>query len=191
MNKSAAITALAFSALALASCSTEETNVNSADTETANQTTAQAPAETAESESPEETTAEQTSTTAPTYTGRFDEAAIKSGLEGLGYQCDDHNDCTKTEGANIYEIDIDDDDLDAEVQGNEDLSRHFETILSDVGTAFGEYDFGGSNWDEIQTWALSAADDEETVIGNVELEHDLGDDDGVPNRELSIELLNS
>src|SRR5699024_8182498 len=116
---------------------------------------------------------------------------IKSGLGGLGYQCDDHNDCPKTAGPISCEIDIDDDDLDAEVQGREDLSRHFETIPSAVVTALGEYDFGGRRWDEIQTWALSAADDEETVIGNVELEHDLGDDDGVPNRELSIELLNS
>lgn len=198
MNKSAAITALAISALALASCSTEAANENSADNEPTNQTTAQTPSEAPESEAAGESTAEsaeataeRTAQAAPAASGLFDEAALKSELEGLGYQCDGDDDCTKTDGAFIYDIDIDDDSVDAEVQGNGDLNPHFETILSDVGTAFGDYDFGGSTWDKIQTWALGAGDDQETVIGNVELDHDLGEDDGVPNRELSIDLLNS
>ena len=197
MNKSVAITALAVSALALASCSTEASNDDSADngamTQTATQespeTTEEASAETSETTSAEESSSETTTTALSS--GRFDEAALKSELEGMGYQCDDDDDCTKTEGAIIYDVDIDDDSVDVEVQGNDDLDQHFETILTDVGTAFGEYDFGGASWDEIQTWGIEAGEDDETVLGNVELEHDRGEDDGIPSRDLSVELIES
>lgn len=192
MNKSAAITALAVSALALASCSTEASNDDSADNGAMTQTATQESPETTEETSAEtsETSSETTTTTALS-SGRFDEAALKSELEGMGYQCDDDDDCTKTEGAIIYDVDIDDDSVDVEVQGNDDLDQHFETILTDVGTAFGEYDFGGASWDEIQTWGIEAGEDEETVLGNVELEHDRGEDDGIPSRDLSVELIES
>lgn len=192
MNKSVAITALAVSALALASCSTEASNDDSADSGAMTQTATQESPETTEETSAEtsETSSETTTTTALS-SGRFDEAALKSELEGMGYQCDDDDDCTKTEGAIIYDVDIDDDSVDVEVQGNDDLDQHFETILTDVGTAFGEYDFGGASWDEIQTWGIEAGEDEETVLGNVELEHDRGEDDGVPSRDLSVELIES
>ena len=197
MNKSVAITALAVSALALASCSTEASNDDSADngamTQTATQESPETTEETSE-ETSETTSAEESSsetTTTALSSGRFDEAALKSELEGMGYQCDDDDDCTKTEGAIIYDVDIDDDSVDVEVQGNDDLDQHFETILTDVGTAFGEYDFGGASWDEIQTWGIEAGEDEETVLGNVELEHDRGEDDGVPSRDLSVELIES
>ncbi|MEY8578311.1 hypothetical protein AALI21_08400 [Corynebacteriaceae bacterium 6-324] len=198
MNKSVAITALAVSALALASCSTEATNDDSTDngamTQTATQESPESTEETSE-ETSETTSAEEssseTTTAATSSSGRFDEAALRSELEGMGYQCDDDDDCTKTEGAIIYDVDIDDDSVDAEVQGNNDLDQHFETILSDVGTAFGEYDFGGASWDEIQTWTLEAGEDEETVLGNVELEHDRGEDDGILTRDLGIELIES
>ena len=192
MNKSVAITALAVSALALASCSTEASNDDSADNGAMTQTATQESPETTEESSAEtsETSSETTTTTALS-TGRFDEAALKSELEGMGYQCDDDDDCTKTEGAIIYDVDIDDDSVDVEVQGNDDLDQHFETILTDVGTAFGEYDFGGASWDEIQTWGIEAGEDEETVLGNVELEHDRGEDDGIPSRDLSVELIES
>src|SRR5690625_4169139 len=197
MNKSVAITALAVSALALASCSTEASNDDSADsgamTQTATQespeTTEEVSEETSQTTSPEEPSSETTTTA--WSSGRFDEAALKSELEGMGYQCDDDDDCTKTEGAIIYDVDIDDDSVDVEVQGNDDLDQHFETILTDVGTAFGEYDFGGASWDEIQTWGIEAGEDEETVLGNVELEHDRGEDDEVPSRDLSVELIES
>ena len=190
MNKSVAITALAVSALALASCSTEASNDDSADNGAMTQTATQESPETTEESSAEtsETSSETTTTTALS-SGRFDEAALKSELEGMGYQCDDDDDCTKTEGAIIYDVDIDDDSVDVEVQGNDDLDQHFETILTDVGTAFGEYDFGGASWDEIQTWGIEAGEDEETVLGNVELEHDRGEDDGIPSRDLSVELI--
>ena len=192
MNKSVAITALAVSALALASCSTEASNDDSADNGAMTQTAPQESPETTEETSAEtsETSSETTTTTALS-SGRFDEAALKSELEGMGYQCDDDDDCTKTEGAIIYDVDIDDDSVDVEVQGNDDLDQHFETILTDVGTAFGEYDFGGASWDEIQTWGIEAGEDEETVLGNVELEHDRGEDDGIPSRDLSVELIES
>lgn len=192
MNKSVAITALAVSALALASCSTEASNDDSADNGAMTQTATQKSPETTEETSAEtsETSSETTTTTALS-SGRFDEAALKSELEGMGYQCDDDDDCTKTEGAIIYDVDIDDDSVDVEVQGNDDLDQHFETILTDVGTAFGEYDFGGASWDEIQTWGIEAGEDEETVLGNVELEHDRGEDDGIPSRDLSVELIES
>lgn len=192
MNKSVAITALAVSALALASCSTEASNDDSADNGAMTQTATQESPETTEETSAEtsETSSETTTTTALS-SGRFDQAALKSELEGMGYQCDDDDDCTKTEGAIIYDVDIDNDSVDVEVQGNDDLDQHFETILTDVGTAFGEYDFGGASWDEIQTWGIEAGEDEETVLGNVELEHDRGEDDGVPSRDLSVELIES
>lgn len=192
MNKSVAITALAVSALALASCSTEASNDDSADNDAMTQTATQESPETTEETSAEtsETSSETTTTTALS-SGRFDEAALKSELEGMGYQCDDDDDCTKTQGAIIYDVDIDDDSVDVEVQGNDDLDQHFETILTDVGTAFGEYDFGGASWDEIQTWGIEAGEDEETVLGNVELEHDRGEDDGIPSRDLSVELIES
>lgn len=192
MNKSVAITALAVSALALASCSTEASNDDSTDNGAMTQTATQESPETTEETSAEtsETSSETTTTTALS-SGRFDEAALKSELEGMGYQCDDDDDCTKTEGAIIYDVDIDDDSVDVEVQGNDDLDQHFETILTDVGTAFGEYDFGGASWDEIQTWGIEAGEDEETVLGNVELEHDRGEDDGIPTRDLSVELIES
>lgn len=192
MNKSVAITALAVSALALASCSTEASNDDSTDNGAMTQTATQESPETTEETSAEtsETSSETTTTTALS-SGRFDEAALKSELEGMGYQCDDDDDCTKTEGAIIYDVDIDDDSVDVEVQGNDDLDQHFETILTDVGTAFGEYDFGGASWDEIQTWGIEAGEDEENVLGNVELEHDRGEDDGVPSRDLSVELIES
>lgn len=192
MNKSVAITALAVSALALASCSTEASNDDSADNGAMTQTATQESPETTEESSAEtsETSSETTTTTALS-SGRFDEAALKSELEGMGYQCDDDDDCTKTEGAIIYDVDIDDDSVDVEVQGNDDLDQHFETILTDVGTAFGEYDFGGASWDEIQTWGIEAGEDDETVLGNVELEHDRGEDDGIPSRDLSVELIES
>lgn len=194
MNKSVAITALAVSALALASCSTEASNDdstgNGAMTQTATQKSPETTEETSETISAEESSSETTATTALS-SGRFDEAALKSELEGMGYQCDDDDDCTKTEGAIIYDVDIDDDSVDVEVQGNDDLDQHFETILTDVGTAFGEYDFGGASWDEIQTWGIEAGEDEETVLGNVELEHDRGEDDGIPSRDLSVELIES
>lgn len=193
MNKSVAITALAVSALALASCSTEEaSNDDSTDNDAMTQTATQESPETTEETSAEtsETSSETTTTTALS-SGRFDEAALKSELEGMGYQCDDDDDCTKTEGAIIYDVDIDDDSVDVEVQGNDDLDQHFETILTDVGTAFGEYDFGGASWDEIQTWGIEAGEDEENVLGNVELEHDRGEDDGIPTRDLSVELIES
>lgn len=192
MNKSVAITALAVSALALASCSTEASNDDSADNGAMTQTATQKSPETTEETSAEtsETSSETTTTTALS-SGRFDEAALKSELEGMGYQCDDDDDCTKTEGAIIYDVDIDNDSVDVEVQGNDDLDQHFETILTDVGTAFGEYDFGGASWDEIQTWGIEAGEDEETVLGNVELEHDRGEDDGIPSRDLSVELIES
>lgn len=194
MNKSVAITALAVSALALASCSTEASNDDSTDngamTQTATQESPETTEETSETISAEESSSETTTTTALS-SGRFDEAALKSELEGMGYQCDDDDDCTKTEGAIIYDVDIDDDSVDVEVQGNDDLDQHFETILTDVGTAFGEYDFGGASWDEIQTWGIEAGEDEETVLGNVELEHDRGEDDGIPTRDLSVELIES
>ncbi|MGO3011136.1 MAG: hypothetical protein ACTIH1_09170 [Corynebacterium casei] len=192
MNKSVAITALAVSALALASCSTEASNDDSADNGAMTQTATQESPETTEETSAEtsETSSETTTTTALS-SGRFDEAALKSELEGMGYQCDDDDDCTKTEGAIIYDVDIDDDSVDVEVQGNDDLDQHFETILTDVGTAFGEYDFGGASWDEIQTWGIEAGEDEDTVLGNVELEHDRGEDDGIPSRDLSVELIES
>ncbi|MDN5783220.1 MAG: hypothetical protein ACTJGX_05875 [Corynebacterium casei] len=192
MNKSVAITALAVSALALASCSTEASNDDSADNGAMTQTATQESPETTEETSAEtsETSSETTTTTALS-SGRFDEAALKSELEGMGYQCDDDDDCTKTEGAIIYDVDIDDDSVDVEVQGNDDLDQHFETILTDVGTAFGEYDFGGASWDEIQTWGIEAGEDEENVLGNVELEHDRGEDDGIPSRDLSVELIES
>lgn len=192
MNKSAAITALAVSALALASCSTEASNDDSADSGAMTQTATQESPETTEESSAETSeTSSQTTTTTALSSGRFDEAALKSELEGMGYQCDDDDDCTKTEGAIIYDVDIDDDSVDVEVQGNDDLDQHFETILTDVGTAFGEYDFGGASWDEIQTWGIEAGEDEETVLGNVELEHDRGEDDGIPSRDLSVELIES
>ncbi|MDN6137982.1 hypothetical protein [Corynebacterium sp.] len=192
MNKSVAITALAVSALALASCSTEASNDDSADNGAMTQTATQESPETTEETSAEtsESSSETTTTTALS-SGRFDEAALKSELEGMGYQCDDDDDCTKTEGAIIYDVDIDNDSVDVEVQGNDDLDQHFETILTDVGTAFGEYDFGGASWDEIQTWGIEAGEDEETVLGNVELEHDRGEDDGIPSRDLSVELIES
>lgn len=198
MSKSVAITALAVSALALASCSTEATNDDSTDngamaqtaTQESPESTEETSEETSETTSAEESSSE-TTTTATSSSGRFDEAALRSELEGMGYQCDDDDDCTKTEGAIIYDVDIDDDSVDAEVQGNNDLDQHFETILSDVGTAFGEYDFGGASWDEIQTWTLEAGEDEETVLGNVELEHDRGEDDGTLTRDLGIELIES
>lgn len=192
MNKSVAITALAVSALALASCSTEASNDDSADSGAMTQTATQESPETTEETSAKtsETSSETTTTTALS-SGRFDEAALKSELEGMGYQCDDDDDCTKTEGAIIYDVDIDNDSVDVEVQGNDDLDQHFETILTDVGTAFGEYDFGGASWDEIQTWGIEAGEDEETVLGDVELEHDRGEDDGVPSRDLSVELIES
>ncbi|MDN5706693.1 hypothetical protein [Corynebacterium casei] len=192
MNKSVAITALAVSALALASCSTEASNDDSADNGAMTQTATQESPETTEETSAEtsETSSETTTTTALS-SGRFDEAALKSELEGMGYQCDDDDDCTKTEGAIIYDVDIDDDSVDVEVQCDDDLDQHFETILTDVGTAFGEYDFGGASWDEIQTWGIEAGEDEENVLGNVELEHDRGEDDGIPSRDLSVELIES
>lgn len=192
MNKSVAITALAVSALALASCSTEASNDDSTDNGAMTQTATQESPETTEETSAEtsETSSETTTTTALS-SGRFDEAALKSELEGMGYQCDDDDDCTKTEGAIIYDVDIDDDSVDVEVQGNDDLDQHFETILTDVGTAFGEYDFGGASWDEIQTWGIEAGEDEENVLGNVQLEHDRGEDDGIPTRDLSVELIES
>ena len=192
MNKSVAITALAVSALALASCSTEASNDDSADNGAMTQTATQESPETTEESSAETSeTSPETTTTTALSSGRFDEAALKSELEGMGYQCDDDDDCTKTEGAIIYDVDIDDDSVDVEVQGNDDLDQHFETILTDVGTAFGEYDFGGASWDEIQTWGIEAGEDEETVLGNVELEHDRGEDDGIPSRDLSVELIES
>ena len=197
MNKSVAITALAVSALALASCSTEASNDDSADNGAMTQTATQESPETTEEvseETSETTSAEESSsetTTTALSSGRFDEAALKSELEGMGYQCDDDDDCTKTEGAIIYDVDIDDDSVDVEVQGNDDLDQHFETILTDVGTAFGEYDFGGASWDEIQTCGIEAGEDDETVLGNVELEHDRGEDDGIPSRDLSVELIES
>lgn len=192
MNKSVAITALAVSALALASCSTEASNDDSTDNGAMTQTATQESPETTKETSAEtsETSSETTTTTALS-SGRFDEAALKSELEGMGYQCDDDDDCTKTEGAIIYDVDIDDDSVDVEVQGNDDLDQHFQTILTDVGTAFGEYDFGGASWDEIQTWGIEAGEDEENVLGNVELEHDRGEDDGIPTRDLSVELIES
>lgn len=191
MNKSVAITALAVSALALASCSTEASNDDSADNGAMTQTATQESPETTEETTSAEESSSETTTTTALSSGRFDEAALKSELEGMGYQCDDDDDCTKTEGAIIYDVDIDDDSVDVEVQGNDDLDQHFETILTDVGTAFGEYDFGGASWDEIQTWGIEAGEDEETVLGNVELEHDRGEDDGVPSRDLSVELIKS
>lgn len=191
MNKSVAITALAVSALALASCSTEASNDDSADSGAMTQTATQESPETTEETTSAEESSSETTTTTALSSGRFDEAALKSELEGMGYQCDDDDDCTKTEGAIIYDVDIDDDSVDVEVQGNDDLDQHFETILTDVGTAFGEYDFGGASWDEIQTWGIEAGEDEETVLGNVELEHDRGEDDGVPSRDLSVELIES
>lgn len=191
MNKSVAITALAVSALALASCSTEASNDDSADNGAMTQTATQESPETTEETTSAEESSSETTTTTALSSGRFDEAALKSELEGMGYQCDDDDDCTKTEGAIIYDVDIDDDSVDVEVQGNDDLDQHFETILTDVGTAFGEYDFGGASWDEIQTWGIEAGEDEETVLGNVELEHDRGEDDGVPSRDLSVELIES
>ena len=191
MNKSAAITALAVSALALASCSTEASNDDSADNGAMTQTATQESPETTEETSAETSETSSETTTTALSSGRFDEAALKSELEGMGYQCDDDDDCTKTEGAIIYDVDIDDDSVDVEVQGNDDLDQHFETILTDVGTAFGEYDFGGASWDEIQTWGIEAGEDDETVLGNVELEHDRGEDDGIPSRDLSVELIES
>lgn len=191
MNKSVAITALAVSALALASCSTEASNDDSADNGAMTQTATQESPETTEETSAETSETSSETTTTALSSGRFDEAALKSELEGMGYQCDDDDDCTKTEGAIIYDVDIDDDSVDVEVQGNDDLDQHFETILTDVGTAFGEYDFGGASWDEIQTWGIEAGEDEETVLGNVELEHDRGEDDGIPSRDLSVELIES
>lgn len=192
MNKSVAITALAVSALALASCSTEASNDDSADSGAVTQTaTPESPETTEETSAETSETSSETTNTAASSSGRFDEAALKSELEGMGYQCDDDDDCTKTEGAIIYDVDIDNDSVDVEVQGNDDLDQHFETILTDVGTAFGEYDFGGASWDEIQTWGIEAGEDEETVLGNVELEHDRGEDDGVPSRDLSVELIES
>lgn len=191
MNKSVAITALAVSALALASCSTEASNDDSADNGAMTQTATQESPETTEETSAETSETSSETTTTALSSGRFDEAALKSELEGMGYQCDDDDDCTKTEGAIIYDVDIDNDSVDVEVQGNDDLDQHFETILTDVGTAFGEYDFGGASWDEIQTWGIEAGEDEETVLGNVELEHDRGEDDGIPSRDLSVELIES
>lgn len=191
MNKSVAITALAVSALALASCSTEASNDDSADNGAMTQTATQESPETTEETSAETSETSSETTTTALSSGRFDEAALKSELEGMGYQCDDDDDCTKTEGAIIYDVDIDDDSVDVEVQGNDDLDQHFETILTDVGTAFGEYDFGGASWDEIQTWGIEAGEDDETVLGNVELEHDRGEDDGIPSRDLSVELIES
>ncbi|MGO1446240.1 hypothetical protein ACTXN9_04830 [Corynebacterium casei] len=191
MNKSVAITALAVSALALASCSTEASNDDSADSGAMTQTATQESPETTEETTSAEESSSETTNTAASSSGRFDESSLKSELEGMGYQCDDDDDCTKTEGAIIYDVDIDDDSVDVEIQGNDDLDQHFETILTDVGTAFGEYDFGGASWDEIQTWGIEAGEDEETVLGNVELEHDRGEDDGVPSRDLSVELIES
>ncbi|MGO1587371.1 hypothetical protein [Corynebacterium casei] len=191
MNKSVAITALAVSALALASCSTEASNDDSADSGAMTQTATQESPETTEETTSAEESSSETTNTAASSSGRFDESSLKSELEGMGYQCDDDDDCTKTEGAIIYDVDIDDDSVDVEIQGNDDLDQHFETILTDVGTAFGEYDFGGASWDEIQTWGIEAGEDEENVLGNVELEHDRGEDDGVPSRDLSVELIES
>lgn len=202
MNKSAAITALAVSALTLASCSSEAPNDAVVEDDTT-QTTTEPTTDDADGGAAGESTAEQTATDdsaesisenasgANNGSRRFDEAALKGELEGLGYTCDDDDDCQKTDGAIIYDIDVDNDSVDVEVQGNNDLDQHFETILSDVGTAFGDWDFGGASWDEIETWALEASEDQETVIGNVEVDHDRGEDDGTPTRDLSIELQNS
>src|SRR5690625_1464659 len=90
MNKSVAITALAVSALALASCSTEASNDDSTDngamTQTATQespeTTEETSEETSETTSAEESSSE-TTTTAASSSVRFDEAALKSELEGM------------------------------------------------------------------------------------------------------------
>src|SRR5699024_6545311 len=181
MNKSVAITALAVSALALASCSTEASNDDSADngamTQTATQespeTTEEVSEETSETTSAEESSSETTNTAASS-SGRFDEAALKSELEGMGYQCDDDDDCTKTEGAIIYDVDIDDESLDAEVQRKDGLDQLCETILTDVGTAVGECDFGGASWAECQTWGIEAGEEGETDLVNVDLGQDRG-----------------
>lgn len=197
MNKPATITAIAFSALALASCSSQATN-NSKAADTSTQTTAQENAE--ETKSSEATATPTSSTAARTQTptsaetasqtssGYFDTAAMKSEFEKLGYLCDNGIDCIKIEGSVAYGIELDKDSIEAEVKGDENLDPHFRSILSDVGTAFGNWDFGGASWEDIESWAMDASDDQEEVLGEVELEHESGTDDGVPERELKVEL---
>ncbi|MDY3127297.1 MAG: hypothetical protein SOW59_04090 [Corynebacterium sp.] len=192
MKKVTTITVLTLSTLALASCSN---NNGTSSSPTQVDTSASATVSTVETVTETKTvtteSSAQTSSAeapAPGVGHRFDEAAIKQGFSVLGYNCNDSNECAKTDGTTIYDIEVDDDSIEATVQGNNDMDTHFHTLLSDVGTVLGTGDLGGASWYEVETWAQGAADKDHTTFDRLKVEHKRADKDGVPTRSVELDL---
>ena len=187
MKKTNTIAALAASALALSACGSEsglQTDSSQSDKETVTVT------EGAQKESASNGSGSSSANAQPG--GFFDNAAIEQSLQDAGYTCME-GECEKTDGGVIYEIDVEAEDLSAQVkavEGDSNADSHFTTILSDIGTAFGSYEFSGTDWDEIENWITSTINErsEKTMLGAYEVETEMEVDHGKVEKNFDIEV---
>lgn len=178
MKSLSALTLLTASTLALASCSS---TADTSDAPTSEPVATEITATTETSTAPHTFSAETTSPSA--MSKGINVPGFRSNLEQAGYTCDKDDDCTRTADAATYKVDFDSDSVSATVTGaSNDREKHIDAVLSDVGVALGEYDFGETSWTEIKEWTLSntaadaARDDAEAILGNIHLEAETDDD---------------
>lgn len=110
-------------------------------------------------------------------------------LSWAGYDCS--GSCTKTVDGVQYTVSVSENQVNLKVQetGEETaLHPHFSTIISEVGAALDNREFGDLSWDAIAGWANSNADDSShsQSSGSWNVSVGYGDAEGARNRNLVI-----
>lgn len=191
--KNITLATLATSALALGACSSSDdattTDQMASDANTTDSTDAgQAVTETGTETTGSDATSNQGSG------AQFDTAAIVSALEGAGYQCT-NDDCMKEENGLHLDIDVEHDSVDTQVEviQDGDIEAGWTTILNDLESALGDFDFGGQTFTDIRSWAESNAAEREVRqnFGDYEVKIENDTDDRNPERSLDIEHIRS
>lgn len=191
--KNITLATLATSALALGACSSSDdattTDQMASDANTTDSTDAgQAVTETGTETTGSDATSNQGSG------AQFDTAAIVSALEGAGYQCT-NDDCMKEENGLHLDIDVEHDSVDTQVEviQDGDIEAGWITILNDLESALGDFDFGGQTFTDIRSWAESNAAEREVRqnFGHYEVKIENDTDDRNPERSLDIEHIHS
>lgn len=191
--KNITLATLATSALALGACSSSDdattTDQMASDANTTDSTDAgQAVTETGTETTGSDATSNQGSG------AQFDTAAIVSALEGAGYQCT-NDDCMKEENGLHLDIDVEHDSVDTQVEviQDGDIEAGWTTILNDLESALGDFDFGGQTFIDIRSWAESNAAEREVRqnFGDYEVKIENDTDDRNPERSLDIEHIHS
>ena len=194
-TKKIALCTLAATGLALAACSNAEDGNTQPATQTVTETAAatENAQQTSEGAPAQETQGQQDNQSGNSAT--FDQAAIRTALEGAGYNCSG-DDCTKEENGLRLDIDFDNDSVDTQIealQDNAGVEAGYAAVLGDLKAAIGDLDFGGNSYADIRSWAESnaAERDARETFGDYEVHLENETDDGRPERSLDIEHVRS